>query len=131
MVSCSGDTRARGGALLIDLTWKDAHSVDTYIPIEKCRDGWLYHIAARNATLGIYREKEIGFEIRREKFGAVFSFVEYHWDVGSVQPDMKQFGTAVPIEEIERAPVFEDEASFIEYMEKKYHALSGTFSKDI
>jgi len=45
----------------MDLSWKSAHPITQYIPMEQCKDGWLYSIAARNATLGIYREKELGF----------------------------------------------------------------------
>ena len=108
----------------MDLKWKSACSIINYIPMDKCKDGWLYSIAARNATLGIYREKELGFEIRREKFGSVFKFVEYHWDIGTIKPELEQHGTAKPIQEIEKSTTFLNEKEFLKYMEKKYKEFS-------
>lgn len=64
------------------------------IPMDECKDGWLYIIRARNSNLGIYQAKERGFLIRREKFRSVFLFTEYHWDTGAPH------GTASPIKEL-------------------------------
>jgi len=108
----------------MDISWKSAHDISKYIPMDQCRDGWLYSIAARNATLGIYRKGKLGFEILRKKMGSVFSFVEYHWDVGTVRPEDAQYGTVKPIEMIEVAPTFEDEKAFLDYMKRKYKELS-------
>ena len=108
----------------MDLSWKNALDISQYIPMDQCRDGWLYSIAARNATLGIYRESELGFEIQRIKLGSVFSFVEHHWDIGTRIPEDAQYGTVKPIEMIEVAPGFEDEKAFLDYMKRKYMELS-------
>ena len=110
---------------MIDLEWKDADEIKDYIPMDKCKDGWLYSIAARNATLGIYREKELGFETRRVKFCDVFSFVEYHWDVGTVKPELEQYGTAKPIQEIEKSTTLLNEKEFLKYMENKHKEFSN------
>jgi hypothetical protein len=108
----------------MDLTWKNAHDLPEYILLPQCKDGYLYSIASRNATLGIYREKDLWFDIRREKGNGIFRYVEYHWDVGTVKPEEADFGTAKPLIEIERAPEFATELEFIEYMEKKFDLLS-------
>lgn len=68
------------------------------IPVEKCKDGWLYLINARNSCLGIFNEKEKGFIIRRIKFNAVFLFIEYHWDTG------EPYGTAKALKELYQVP---------------------------
>ena len=65
------------------------------------KDGYLYHIHARNAQYGIWIEKEQAFILPREKFGNVYLFMEYHYDMG------EPYGTAKEIMEIEKAP-FED-----------------------
>lgn len=107
----------------MDLNWKSADKVLFYISLDNCKDGWLYSIAARNATLGIYRAKESGFEIRRFKMGHVSRFIEYHWDMEDYDPRWDT-RTVKPIEEIEKAPEFETEQAFIEYMEQMYVKLS-------
>lgn len=109
----------------MDLSWKSVESITSYIPMDECKDGWLYSIAARNATLGIYRESELGFEIRREKFRDIFSFIEYHWDIGTVKFEMFAFGTVKPIEEIEEAPVFGSEKEFLDYMDRRFNELNS------
>ena len=94
--------------------------------MEQCKDGWLYHIAARNASLGIYRADKQYFEIRREKLGRIYRFCgEYHWDWknGETLFGKKMLGTAKPIEEIEQAPVFISEEEFIAYMEQRFEQL--------
>ena len=109
----------------MDLSWKSAESITSYIPMDECKDGWLYSIAARNAVLGIYRESKIGFEIRREKFRDIFSFIEYHWDIGTVKIEMMMFGTVKPIEEIEEAPVLGSEKEFLDYMARRLKELNS------
>ena len=69
-------------------------SKDDYIPIDKCKDGYLYIIKARNADLGVYVKKEKGFHISRFKFKCNYIFMEYHWDTG------EPFGTVKPIKEL-------------------------------
>lgn len=90
------------------------------IPIDECKDGYLYFIIARNSFLGIYDEKEHGFIISRIKGTMVYSidegklvsnnflYPEYHWDIGDIDPDMKLHGTAKPIEEICKVPAMDD-----------------------
>lgn len=109
----------------MNLEWQNAEKVKQWIPIEKCRDGWLYHIAARNSTLGIYRSQKQGFEIRRDKLGRVYRFVEYHWDWqgGEILFGKKMLGTAKPLQEIEQAPTFTSEDEFIAFMKKKFEEL--------
>ena len=112
----------------MNLSWQNAEKITKWIPIEQCKDGWLYHIAARNATLGIYRAEKQYFEIRREKLGRIYRFCdEYHWDWqnGEILFGKKMLGTAKPIQEIEQAPVFESEKEFIEYMEKRFEELQN------
>jgi len=66
----------------------------TYIPIEKCKDGHLYIIDARNADIGVYIAKEKGFRISRFKFKSNFIYIEYHWDTG------EPFGTVKPLKKL-------------------------------
>ena len=80
------------------------------IPIKECKEGYLYHISARNGNVGIYQEEKKGFVLRRIKFGDIFPFVENHWD------SSKRFGTAKPFKELEKAPQFVDENSLLEYL---------------
>jgi hypothetical protein len=70
------------------------------IKLEDCKDGFLYFIEARNATIGIYDKKELGFIISRHKFKSNFLFIEYHWDIGKIKPDMEYFGTVKPLKEL-------------------------------
>jgi hypothetical protein len=74
------------------------------IKMEDCRDGFLYFIDARNAGIGIYSKKVLGFIYSRFKFSSNFIDIEYHWDIGDVQPEMRQHGTASPLKEIRPVP---------------------------
>jgi len=84
-----------------------------WIPIDKCEDGRLYQICARNASYGIYRASEKGFEISRFKFGDNYTFTEYHWDTGA------PYGTVKPMKKLEEAPELKTEAEKLEYLNKK------------
>jgi hypothetical protein len=64
---------------------------------EELKDGYLYEIDARNASIGIWDEKRKTFFISRTKFYDNFLFDENHVSC----PD---FGTATPIREIEKSP---------------------------
>jgi len=116
----------------MNLEWQNAEHINQWIPLEQCKDGWLYHIAARNATLGIYRADKQGFEIRREKLERIYRFVEYHWDWegGEILFGKKQLGTAKPIQEIGPSPEFKSEKEFIQYMEKKFKELQHSASDE-
>ena len=90
-----------------------------YLPMSECKDGYLYHIKARNAEIGIYNQKEMAFTISRIKFSNNFLFDEYHWDIGQVTPDMKCFGTVKPIKEIKKTPEFKTEKEKLDYLNQK------------
>lgn len=80
------------------------------IPIKDCKEGYLYHIEARNARYGIWREEQQCFEICREKFGNLRLDGEFHWDIGAPH------GTAMPTDEIEKAPDFQNDDEKFEYL---------------
>lgn len=63
-----------------------------YIPLEQCKDGYLYIINARNSKLGIFKKENSSFIISRFKFKSNYLFEEYHWDTG------EPFGTVKPLE---------------------------------
>jgi hypothetical protein len=109
----------------MNLGWQNALEVIHWITLDQCKEGWLYHIAARNATLGIYRSAKQGFEIRRDKLGSIYRFVEYHWDWagGEILFGKKLLGTAKPLAEIEQAPALGGEKEFIAYMEARFQEL--------
>lgn len=81
-----------------------------YIPIDKCVDGNVYKIAARNGSFGIYSVTEKSFTLSRFKFGDNFLFDEYHWDTG------EPFGTVKPMEDLGPAPTFKEEADKLKYL---------------
>ena len=70
-----------------------------YLNMSGLKDGTLYKIIARNGNYGVWIEEKKGFVISRFKFGNNFPFVEYHWDFDP------NFGTAKPLEEVEKCPV--------------------------
>jgi hypothetical protein len=110
----------------MNLSWQNAETITKWIPLEQCKDGWLYHIAARNSSLGIYRADKQYFEIRRQKGNEVYKFSgEYHWDWqgGEMWFGNKWLGTSKPLQEIEKAPQFKDEKEFIIYMERRLEEL--------
>ena len=78
------------------------------IPIEQCKQGYLYKIHARNFGLGVYSEVDRGFIGIRYKFGDRFLDIEYHYDTGVPH------GTASPIEEICKVP---DGIEIVEHMQ--------------
>jgi len=67
-----------------------------WIPMEECKDGYVYKIAARNGGFGIYNEETKGFKLSRHKFGDNYIFEEYHWDTGA------PYGTVKPLEDFGR-----------------------------
>lgn len=86
-----------------------------YLLIEDCKPGYLYFIQARNFAIAVYDEKKKGFVGLREKFGSEYLATEYHWDTG------EPFGTAHPIEELEKAPFegTEEDDTVIAYLKEK------------
>jgi hypothetical protein len=69
-----------------------------YLTLDECKNGFLYRLASRNLSYGVFREGVKGFVGIREKFGDYFLFTEYHWDTGP------PFGTVHPLEELEPVP---------------------------
>jgi hypothetical protein len=84
------------------------------IPLENCKDGYLYVIFARHALLGLYVAKRRGFLISRFKVGHNYEFVEYHWDIG------EPHGTAKAYRELFKPDPMEDEEAFLVFMNKYY-----------
>jgi hypothetical protein len=77
-----------------------------YIKIPDLKPGYLYQIRARNSRFGIWLPSKLGFMISREKFGYVYPFIEYHYDIGA------PFGTVKPLEEIEQSPFTEEDLKY-------------------
>lgn len=73
------------------------------IPLDQCKHGGLYKISSRNLDLGVFDAEARGFIGIREKFGYLYLFTEYHWDIGP------PFGTVHPIEFLEDCPVLVEE----------------------
>jgi hypothetical protein len=70
-----------------------------YIPLEECKDGYLYRISSRNLAFGVYRAEAKGFVGIREKFGNEYLFTEFHYDTGA------PFGTVFPKKELEQCTI--------------------------
>lgn len=75
------------------------YEITEYIPLDKCKNRWLYRIASRNLKAGVFRKDKNGFVGIREKFGLEFLFVEFHWDTG------EPHGTVKPLEQLKRCPI--------------------------
>lgn len=100
------------------------------ISIEKCKDGWLYIIYARNSYIGIYKASKKSFIISRTKFKAHFIYEEDHWETG------KPFGTAKPLKELFKVPeniINSSEKELLEYLDNAYNEkkeeIKNTLSK--
>ena len=72
-----------------------------YLKVEELKPFYLYRIRARNGTVGIWRPEKGDFILSRMKFGDNFTFGEIHWDLCT------SFGTAKPLEELEKSPFTE------------------------
>jgi hypothetical protein len=81
-----------------------------YISLEKCKDGFVYKILARNGTVGVFNKVDSSFTLSRHKFSSNFLFDEFHWDTG------EPYGTVKPIKELEQAPVLHDENQKLCYL---------------
>ena len=93
---------------------------DTLIIIPNLILGGLYHIRARNASVGIWTKRdhpdpkyEYGFVIARTKFKHTFLDCEYHWDT------CDHYGTVMPWYLIEQAPVNMDDKTKLQYLIEK------------
>jgi len=88
------------------------------IPLNKCKDGWLYHIDARNASIGIFRTKRKGFVIARYKFGPKpFLFDELHCEAD------EHYGTAKPLKLLCEAPTFPEDVFELRWLIQKWNEL--------
>ena len=74
-----------------------------YFKVEELKPFYLYRIKARNGTVGIWHPEKGEFVLSRMKFGSNFTFGEIHWDLDT------SFGTAKPVEELEKTPFTEKE----------------------
>ena len=68
---------------------------NNYIPMNLCKDGYLYETDGRNLGLGIFCKKDSSFIYLRYKWGSTFIDQEYHWDTGA------PYGTCKPLKELE------------------------------
>lgn len=87
-----------------------------YIPLDKCKDGYLYIIYARNSNLGIYKEDKKAFTISRFKFSSNFLDEEVHWDVEYFFGSMRFLGTAKPLKEFGKSEIFEKDEDTLRYL---------------
>lgn len=93
--------------------WVCTKDIEDWIPLEKCIDGNVYLISARNGSVGVYNEEKKAFYLARRKFGDTFLFPEFHWDTGA------PYGTAKPLEDLGKSPNFADEEQEINYLLEK------------
>jgi hypothetical protein len=81
-----------------------------YIKLKDCKDGYTYRVEAHNGQVGIFCKESSWFELSKIKFGKNYIFEEFHYDVGA------PFGSVLPIYEIEKAPIFENDKVKLEYL---------------
>jgi len=81
-----------------------------YLKIDQLKAGYLYKIDARRAGFGIWLPQRESFITSRIKFGANLLSEECHYDCES-------YGTAYPLEEIERSPFDAKDINIIHYEE--------------
>ncbi len=91
-----------------------------YIKIEDLKDGWLYEIDGRNASLGIWSASKRTFLISRHKYRDNFLFEEDHFDSFTIGKD-PSYATVLPLREIEKVP---NEAEILTYLNAKREELN-------
>lgn len=64
----------------LNLSDTAAESIADYIQLEDLRGNWLYVVAARNITFGVWSAATQSFYGIRQKFGDRFIDDEYHWN---------------------------------------------------
>ena len=82
-----------------------------YIPKNKCKEGHLYEVTARNGPYGIFINSI--FRICGYTCGAHFIEKEKHWD------DHPKYGTVKPLKDLGIAPDFKDNIAMIKYLKEK------------
>ena len=107
-----------------------------YLKIEELKDGYGYKIYAKNAYVGIWVAKEKYFLISKYK-GSLLPRLsyEYHWDHGEHWDHFADpvFGTAKPLEELEKCPFWETIdaqkgeviTAYLDSLEKAHSILPG------
>lgn len=69
-----------------------------YIPLSKCKHGFLYMVHARNFSYGVFNSRNNSFIGVRYKLGSSFLFPELHHDADP------HFGTVKPLSELVQLP---------------------------
>ena len=64
--------------------------LEKFIPLSRCRNGFVYEIQSRNLSVGVFVKETAGFIGIREKFGRHYLFMEFHHATGA------PFGTVWP-----------------------------------
>lgn len=93
-----------------------------YLKVEELKPYYTYRIHARNGRIGIWRPEGGDFVLRRTKFNDVFTFGEIHWDLD------KHFGTAQPLEELEKSPF---EYGDFQRVTMTWDEYCGTYDKEL
>jgi hypothetical protein len=97
--------------------YQENQAREDFIPLLKCKRGFLYKIHSRNLSIGVFNGKD-GFIGIRTKFGNKFLFTEYHWDTGA------PYGTTKPLEELCPLP------DNIKCDERESHEFGSDWVKD-
>lgn len=90
-----------------------------YLKVDELKPYYTYKIRARNGRVGIWRPEGGDFVLRRTKFNDVFTFGEIHWDLD------KHFGTAKPLEELEKSPFTYDDFKYETMTWDEYCGITG------
>lgn len=88
-----------------------------HIPVNEIKLGYTYKLSARNFLYGVAIKSYniVEFIGIRTKFQSTYLFEEVHWD------EDETFGTAKPLEEIEKCPVeniHRDSPELFSYLER-------------
>lgn len=70
------------------------HQGSILIPLSECKNRVLYQIRSRNLDFGVFCQETNGFIGLREKCSYIYTFEEYHRDLGG------HLGTVTPIREL-------------------------------
>ena len=92
-------------------------SLQIWMPIQGLKDGYLYHISARNSSAGIWQASSNSFQICGYSWGENYLDSEDHWDF--------ERGTAKPIKEVEKAPEFKNGEGKLKYLYEHSEKLYG------
>lgn len=82
-----------------------------YISLDRCIDGHLYVLCARNASIGIFDADGSYFHICREKGGKRIAAIELHADI------ISSTSTAYPLLDIGIAPCFQEPKELVKYLD--------------